>query len=837
MKGAKAQGRVAALMTRHLLRVMSRQRARVAVLWAALVLALGIGVGLLAFVTSIEDSYQARGHAVGGLSDVQVEAVAESSLQPGVAARLSRLHGTRYAVPMAQQRVTLEAAGRTAVATAVGVDRSARRLRSAVQRELKVPSGRAARRGLLLTTKLADRLGGVEPGHRIRVFAYGHTFRPRVAKVVEVDPAIDDVMTLPRAQLERLRGAPGRPTVVYVKLDPGVSPAAWERRARHVLPANAELTTAAENQAELNHVLDFTVRAPTFVFGLVVLAILGLLIYVLQLMRMLERQEDIGLLGALGSRRAPLIVAESAILAVLLAFAVVPGALVGTPIARYLAAQVPDYLTDVFGFNMQVAVHPGVVAVAAGVALVVGVAATVAALASARGSVAEQLGRSPQAGATVVTTISLRAALSLLGAGGGGLAVGLLLSDAGFYPFAAVTVLAGLALVTPGVVGLAAIALGRGEGNGPKAAMVARAAIAANPRRAAMAAAIMALGIAAVVSPLLAERAIVKYKDRIVTAIRPGAEELVGSDDSYYSVPITPAFARGALRDPASRAQSAVFAFVDYRGRKVELRGVDSSRLDGIFRDGFGLPSALPQLRRNPGGVLISRVMAAGLGLETGDRIRIRTAVGPRRFKIVGEADDISWPSGTVYLDIARYRRLFRTDGVNAFAVKRAGLIDPKAVARLAPLKSITGRQLIGRIDGQMNKSTQGLFAMRVLTLLAALVAVSGIIATAVLSRRREWAVLRAIGMGNGGLFAALALETLLVMAIGGACGAIGGIVSFRGPGMAFLESQGYVISGDLALPIVAAVAGGAAVAGTLAAALPAWLTARVPLSDALSYE
>ena len=64
--------------------------------------------------------------------------------------------------------------------------------------------------------------------------------------------------------------------------------------------------------------LDFTVRAPTFVFGMVVLAIAGLLIYVLQLMRMLERQEDLGLLRALGSRRLPLVLAESAILAALL---------------------------------------------------------------------------------------------------------------------------------------------------------------------------------------------------------------------------------------------------------------------------------------------------------------------------------------------------------------------------------------------------------------------------------------------------------------------------------------------------------------------------------------
>ena len=58
---------------------------------------------------------------------------------------------------------------------------------------------------------------------------------------------------------------------------------------------------------------------------------------------------------------------------------------------------------------------------------------------------------------------------------------------------------------------------------------------------------------------------------------------------------------------------------------------------------------------------------------------------------------------------------------------------------------------------------------MRVLTLLAALVAVGGIITTSVFARRREWAVLRAMGMRSGGLLAALALETLLVMVLGGA--------------------------------------------------------------------
>jgi ABC-type lipoprotein release transport system permease subunit len=837
MKSAMAQARVAALLARHLLHVMARQRARVLVLWGALVVALGIGVGLLGFVTSIEDSYRERGQAVGGISDIQVKAIDRSSLPPRLAGRLGRLPGTRYAVPMTQQRVELVRGDEAVVATGIGIDRSARRLRSAVQRELRVETSGSAKPGLALTGVLARKLGGVEPGERVGIFAYGREPSLRVARIVDVDPAIEDVITLPRAQLERLRGAPGRPTIVYVKLAAGASVESWERRAREILPPNATLTTAAADQAELNHVLDFTVRAPTFVFGLVVLSIAALLIYVLQLMRMLERQEDMGLLRGLGSKRAPLILAEGAILAVLLVAAIPPGVLVGTPIAHYLAAQVPTFLTDVFGFNMQVAVRPGSVAIAAAVALAVGIAATVGALASARGSIAEQLGRSPQAGATVTSTISLRSALALVAGGAGCLAVGLLLSDGGLYAPSVVTVLIGLALGTPGVVGLAAIALGRGEGGGTEAVLVARGAIEANPRRAALAAAIMALGIAAVIPPQLSEHALVERKDALVEAIRPDAQELVASEDSFYSVPITPRFGRQALRDPAGPADPVVFAFVAYRGRKVELRAVDPHGFDGVLRPGIGLPQSLPKLRRNPDGVLISRVMAAGLDLGAGDTIALDTVVGPRRLEVLGEVEDVAWPSGTIYMDISRYRQLFRTGAISVLAVRRPGMIDRGALARLGPLHILTGDGLLEKIDEQMDKSTQGLRAMRVLTLLAALVAVGGIISTAVFARRREWAVLRAMGMRNGGLFAALAMETFLVMSLGAACGTIGGIVSFLGPGRAFLESQGYVIGTDLAPITVAAVVGGAVAIGTLAAAIPAWLTARAPLADALSYE
>jgi putative ABC transport system permease protein len=267
------------------------------------------------------------------------------------------------------------------------------------------------------------------------------------------------------------------------------------------------------------------------------------------------------------------------------------------------------------------------------------------------------------------------------------------------------------------------------------------------------------------------------------------------------------------------------------------VRCLAPSSRGGVVCPGAGLPSKYGTLRRHPRGVLVSRVMASGLDIEPGEEIVVPTASGPRRLHVYGEVEDFAWPSGTIYMEISRYRRLFRTEAVSAIAVNRKGKIDQAALRRLAPLHAISGAEFKRRIDAQMEKSTQGLLAMRILTLVAALVAVGGIISTSVFARRREWAVLRAIGIGNAGLLAALALETLLVMSLGALCGAIGGMVSYRGPVLAFLEAQGYVIDDTMQLGSVFLVAAAAVVVGALAAARPAWMTARARLADALSYE
>jgi putative ABC transport system permease protein len=340
-----------------------------------------------------------------------------------------------------------------------------------------------------------------------------------------------------------------------------------------------------------------------------------------------------------------------------------------------------------------------------------------------------------------------------------------------------------------------------------------------------------------VVPPQLAEHMLLDRIDDLNQVIRPRAQDVLASDDAFASVPVDLSYGRRALRDPSTVARSVAFAFVPYEGRKIEVRGLVPSTRAGLIAPGAGLPEQYPLLRRHPRGVLVSKVMAAGLGVEVGERIPLPTASGVRKLRVLGEVEDFAWPSGTVYMRIGRYHRLYRTGAVSALAVNRRAKLDLPALQRLAPLHAISGAEFKRRIDAQMEKSTQGLLAMRVLTLVAALVAVGGIVTTSVFARRREWAVLRAMGIGNAGLLAALALETLLVMAIGAVCGAIGGVVSYRGPTLAFLEAQGYVVGHELQVGAVTAIAVAAVAIGTLAAALPAWLTARAPLADALSYE
>ena len=211
----------------------------------------------------------------------------------------------------------------------------------------------------------------------------------------------------------------------------------------------------------------------------------------------------------------------------------------------------------------------------------------------------------------------------------------------------------------------------------------------------------MALGVAAVVPPQLAEQSLIKRTEQLNRSIRPGAQQLLAADDAFASVPIATPFARRGLRDKTTVARPTAFAFVPYKGRKIEVRAFVPSTRGGIIRVGpAGLPRQLPILRKHPDDILISRVMAAGLDLNIGDSIELPTAVGPQKLKIQGTVEDFAWPSGTVYMDIRRYRELYRSAAINVLAVDRRRRLDSGGLKELKPLHAETGVEFSNRDRG-----------------------------------------------------------------------------------------------------------------------------------------
>ena len=353
----------------------------------------------------------------------------------------------------------------------------------------------------------------------------------------------------------------------------------------------------------------------------------------------------------------------------------------------------------------------------------------------------------------------------------------------------------------------------------------------------------MALGIAAVVPPQLAERALVERKDQLVESrSAPVPRSWSGPTTPSTASRSPPASPAGRWSTAAAARQPTVFSFISYDGRKIELRGLDPHGLDGVLREGPGLPSRLHAAAPStPTGVLISQVMAAGLGLGEGDTIRLRTALGPA---------DAEGPRRGRGRRLALGHRLHghrplppplphRRDQRPRRSTGRSK-IDRRALRGLPALHTVSGAELLGthrRTDGQEHPGSAARCASS--PCVAALVAVAGIIATAVLAAAARVGGAAGDGTyGNGGLFGALALETRPGDgARRGLRGRPPGSSATSDPTTGFLESQGYVIGGGLAGLTIAAIVCVAVVLGTLAAALPAWLTARAPLADALSYE
>ena len=151
------------------------------------------------------------------------------------------------------------------------------------------------------------------------------------------------------------------------------------------------------------------------------------------------------------------------------------------------------------------------------------------------------------------------------------------------------------------------------------------------------------------------------------------------------------------------------------------------------------------------------------------------------------------------------------------------------------PLMAIVPGVTLQQLWGLVGVAEIALVSVAVLVVVAGLIGMTTTLLAGLAERRREMAVLRAVGAGRGWVFALLIVESTMLAATA----AIVGVAAAHGAmfaGRAVLEDRfGLALTGGAPGLFDLAVVVGVTLAGVLAAAFPAWRAYRYSLADGLS--
>ena len=284
---------------------------------------------------------------------------------------------------------------------------------------------------------------------------------------------------------------------------------------------------------------------------------------------------------------------------------------------------------------------------------------------------------------------------------------------------------------------------------------------------------------------------------------------------------------------------------LSFRGEAIELAVVEGSER-----------RKLPFVRGNAGAilhrfysepcVLVSESFARRHQVRDGEVLELPTPAGPQRFPIAGTFYDYTRDGGVVYLSRAQFRRLWHDDRVNSVAVYLRDGVSANSLtndfrARFSDrgqFAMYSNRALRTRVFEIFDQTFAVTYVLRTIAVLVALVGIFLSLTTLIVERRRELAVVRAVGASAGQLRAILLWECGLVGLLASSVGVISGIaLSTVLTGVINRAFFGWTIR--LAFPWGALattplwIVGAAIVAGIL----PAWRAGRMKLAEALRNE
>ncbi len=778
-------------MLAHLYGVRLRSHA-IQELLAGSGIAVGVALvlGVLVANASLTGAAAQLVHDVVGSADLQLAARSQDGFGERLLADSARLTGVRTAAPVLRENVAVVGPHGREPVQLLGVNSSVLSLGGFGARQFGLANFSFGK-DLILPASVASAIGA-EPGSPVTVLALGAAQASTVSIVLKSSPfgALASspvaVTALPSAQ--RLTGLEGRITQILIAAQPGA-----ESRVRGELQrlgaGRLNVEAADEELALLAQAVKPNDESTTLFAAISVM--IGFLLAVnAMLLTVPERRRFVAELRMQGYDRRQIVVLLIFQAAVLGLLASAVGVVLGALLSHIFLHRIPTYLTTAFPIGGQQTLRATTVLAA----LACGVLATLLASLSPaldlradrptdavfhdRSGGGEVLApgtavKLAVAGVVALTAIALVLALApgLTIVGGTALALAILCA-------------------IPGVFALVARALHWAAERVPSSSLI----VVVSELRTVTTRSVALAGIAALA--VYGSVAIGGARADLLRGLDMNFSEYLGTarlwvtsgGNDLTTNAFNPAGATAAIARAPGVASVRVYqgGFLDVGRRRLWIiarpPGDEPPVPASQLLEGSAARAA--RLLDSGGWATVSDAFAKERHLALGAAFALPTPSGLARLRVAAITTNLGWSPGAVVLSSRDYRRYWQTAQPSALEVElRPGVSE--AAGRREVVRAIGRRPGLGvqtfseRRAQYAADSRQGLYALSeiaTLLLIAAALAVASALSAAIWQRRARLASLKIQGYSTGQLWRALLLESAIVLGIGCAIGAAGGV-------------------------------------------------------------
>ena len=226
---------------------------------------------------------------------------------------------------------------------------------------------------------------------------------------------------------------------------------------------------------------------------------------------------------------------------------------------------------------------------------------------------------------------------------------------------------------------------------------------------------------------------------------------------------------------------SAVARHSSYRDRDLQIGGrrvrLVAAELAPQSRVGFEFVDRTdvdPWEGFDHGGVIVSEPLSRRLGITAGDSLSLDTPDGPLAFPVSGIYRDFASEHGRLFIDRGRFRQIWADDTVDSVALfARPGddasdLLDAVTglFADRDDLAYTAAREIYAESMRIFERTFRITDVLRWLSILVAFIGVFSALMALQLERRKEYAVLRALGLTRSQVSTLIVIESLTLGAV-----------------------------------------------------------------------